>query len=111
MAWFAVLLGLVIGGAVVFAAAESILSSGVRSLVAAPLLDAEGALGMIVAVGDAIGLPYEGIRRGRVAALLGKKLEMYTEKESSPGVRSRSARFCVFQLRGCGPASCLCPRP
>jgi serine phosphatase RsbU (regulator of sigma subunit) len=31
-----------------FAAAESILSSGVRSLVAAPLLDAEGALGMIV---------------------------------------------------------------
>jgi serine phosphatase RsbU (regulator of sigma subunit) len=31
-----------------FAAAESILSSGVRSLVAAPLLDAEGPLGMIV---------------------------------------------------------------
>ena len=31
-----------------FAAAESILSSGVRSLIAAPLLDASGSLGMIV---------------------------------------------------------------
>jgi sigma-B regulation protein RsbU (phosphoserine phosphatase) len=65
-----------------FAKAESIVSSGVRSLVAAPLLDSEGCLGMIVLSA-----------KGRVHIFDENDMELLAAIASAAAMRIRSLRF------------------
>src|SRR6185503_14566559 len=65
-----------------FAKAESIVSSGVRSLVAAPLLDSDGCLGMIVLSA-----------KGRVHIFGESDMELLAAIASAAAMRIRSLRF------------------
>jgi phosphoserine phosphatase RsbU/P len=65
-----------------FAKAESILSSGVRSLVAAPLLDSEGCLGMIVLSA-----------KGRVHTFSEGDMELLIALASAAAMRIRNIEF------------------